>query len=213
MSLLQKKDEEAVATAVRAAEARTSGEIVVVVVPRSDGYGGVRAGVAFLCALALTLVLWRVAPSLDRALVVVLELPVWLAAWVALGAPRLLSLIVPDHVEDAAVARGAAAAFVQHGVHRTTTRSGVLLYVSEQERAVRILADSAVDEVLGEAVSRAIVDDVVAAVRAGRAGDALVAAIAKIGDALHARFPCEADDGNELPEAVRSSGDERTGPL
>ena len=191
-------DADAIRAAVAAAEAKTSAEIVVVIARRSDDYGAARVGLASLVALATALGALRYA-ALDATLVVVLQIPVYLLAWIALGAPRVLSLVVPDAREADAVARAADAAY---GAHRVGEVGGVLVYLSEQERMVRVLADPRARDALGPGAladaARAVAD----AAKQGRAPSAIVDVVARFGEARARALPKTSGDANALPDVV-----------
>src|SRR3954454_4338682 len=131
--LFSQADLDAIQTAVRAAEARTSGEIVPYVVERSDEYQNAIWKGAALGALlgpmaALALYRWS---------------DVWgipLGIWIALPAPvggaigYLLSLLDPvrrwmagEETLDLRARRRAAVAFLEQEVFRTRHRTGILL--------------------------------------------------------------------------------------
>ncbi|MBK6846134.1 MAG: hypothetical protein IPG96_00830 [Proteobacteria bacterium] len=204
MGLLAVEEARRVEEAVAAAEARTAGEIVVVVRPRSEGYEGARALLAGLwtlmaAAAAAAYLPWHV----DPVWLVLAQLPALALAWSLAGwAPLLRTALPPGRAARAVHAR-ALAAFAEHGVHRTRDRCGLLIFVSELERRVEILADEAIHQRVGASGWAQQVEQLVAAVRAGRPGDGLVAVIEQIGTILAEHFPRRADDTNELPDAPR----------
>lgn len=231
MSVLSRDDEQAIERAIAAAEARTSGELVVLAVPRSDDYARGRALLAGLGAVVLVTavdIAWpyiaAAAPRLADALP--LDPLVWLLPLQALLAAGLwwlggrlpARMLASDARRAHAVARRAKQEFFDRGIGRTRDRSGVLLLVSEQERSLVILADRGVEEALASAAERGRdggeageaapspwerwTVEAVEGLRQGRGGAAIVRVIEQLAEALSRPFPPREGDVDELPNPV-----------
>ena len=197
--------------ATEAAERRTGGELVCVLVKRCDTYPGAPWVGATLGALgaagavglwhAVALSAWGLDPYL-LPVATLLGAAIGFLAVIAL--PALRRLLVPAHVLDLRVDRRAAAAFLAEEIFDTRERTGVLLFVAFFEHRVRILADSGVHHRVDDATWDAIAAELTAGIRAGRTRDALIAAIEACGEAL-ARQGVERreDDVNELRDEPR----------
>lgn len=217
---LSEADRAAVAAAVAAAEARTDGEIVTVVAPRSDGYHDVAlhwAVLAMLGALALLAAfpwvaerMWAlVDPWAARtptggllAAALVLATATFLLARLLLAPMRVRIALTPGSTEARRVRRRATELFRVAAERRTKARTGVLLYLSLAEHRAEIVADEAIHsrvapEVWGEAMAVLL-----RATRDGRPGQGLAAAVERIGVVLAEHFPRTADDANELPDRM-----------
>jgi putative membrane protein len=201
----------AIEQAVKAAEGRTSGEIVPYVVGRSDDYP--QAAWKAACAGALVAAL---AAAAVRAWGGFWGLPSpW---WVALpplaGAglgllavglvPALRrALVAPIDLEEA-VARRAALAFLEQEVFSTAERTGILIFLSLFEHRVVVLGDAGINRAVAQQEWQAIVDEIVAGIRAGTPGAALARAIGRCGELLeHHRVERRPDDRDELPDYLR----------
>jgi len=191
-----------VAERVTLAERRTAGEIVVVVARRSGDYAVERA--AFSGGLTLLAVLagyfWL--PMVPELWLLCAQAPVGFLAWWFSGLSPVLRLLVPRAAQHGAVRARAEQLFVERGVTETRGRSGVLLYLSEGEHRVELLADRGIHERVGAEGWQRVVDQVVGMIRQGHAADGIAAAVDSIGESLAQHFPREADDVNELPDAV-----------
>lgn len=203
-------DLDAIQTAVREAEARTSGEIVPYVVERSDEYPTTAWKGAALGALLGPMVALAIHRWTD----------VWgwpLGLWIALPAPLggavgyLLALIAPvrrwiagEHTLDARARRRAAVAFLEQEVFRTRDRTGILLFLSLFERRVVLLADSGIHQKVEEGAWEAITGRLAQGIRSGRPAPALIEAIRACGELLE-RHGVErrADDTDELSNELR----------
>jgi putative membrane protein len=128
----------------------------------------------------------------------------------ALGAGHALARIAPvrrffvsEELLEHAARRRAAAAFTQHGLHRTAAGTGILLLVALFEHRVVVLADEGVNRRLDPGESwQKVVDLVLEGIRAGRAGEGLVAAVRRCGEILAHPFPALARETDELPNAL-----------
>ncbi len=217
---LTEADHARVTAAVTAAEAATDGEIVTIVANRSDSYHDVALHWALL-AMFLALALIATAPDavlglLDRAdgwshdydrgallsLLLMLLAAVFLIWRLILSWMPLRMALTPRATKRRRVRRRAVAFFTVGTERRTEARVGVLLYLSLAERQAEIVADAAIHgattpECWGDAMAA-----LVAALREGRPGDGMAAAVEQIGIVLARHFPKTAQDRNELPDRL-----------
>lgn len=196
-------EQERIVTAVKAAESRTSGEIVPVIVAASYDYprAEIVGGGSFAMGIALFLA-WAVGGSSEWVflpLFVALYLP---CKWLIRFTPPLKRLLIsPDEI-DAEVEERAMVAFVEHGLHHTRDDTGILILISLFEHRVRILADRGINAKVPPGSWDEIVATITAGLKNGQACDALCAAIGRCGDLLAGPFPRKHDDTDELPNLI-----------
>jgi putative membrane protein len=183
-------------------ELGTAGELVVAVARRSDDYAAVRAPWAGAFTLMVAVLLYELFPWTDPLWLLLGQLPVAVAGYALSGSGRVLRWICPAQALAAQVEARAAQIFVERGVANTRDRSGVLIYVSESERRVRLLADQGINERVAETEWQDDVALIVAGIGSGHAKDGLVTAIDRIGQLLAETFPPRPDDVNELPNSI-----------
>jgi putative membrane protein len=201
--LFKPEGREAVRGAVQAAERGTSGEIVPMVVSRSDGYPGVRAVAAAILAFAAAVVV--LASPLDARLwIPPVQLVTFAAGYALAGWSPLLRLLLPESVRTARVRQAAHLAFVEEGIVETRDRTGILLYVSLLEHRVEIVADRGIDERVPEGTWEGVVRLVLDGIRRQRAEEGLVDAIRLCGEILAVQFPPRPDDTDELANRLRT---------
>lgn len=200
---LSQGDRDALAEAVRAAEARTVGELVVVVVERSDRHPGA-AWLAALSFLVLgSVLLAAFLPWGDPFALLSCQLGLGVLGY---ACARWLPDFTRAFVSEARAAEMAEEQAVQEfhaqALHRTEAATGVLLFVSLLERRVVVLADHGIAAVVPEEtwdeVDRAVLDGV----RAGSLRRGLEAAVRRTGDILAEHFPWREGDRDELPNHV-----------
>jgi putative membrane protein len=200
MSFISEPERQRIADAVRAAERRTSGEIVTVIAGTSGRYHSTALAWAAILALALPLPLFFT--GLGPITIYEIQVGTFAVLALLLAGTRLRFLIAPAAEKEANAARVAREQFYANRLHLTGGRTGVLLFVSIGEHQVHILADKGIDDRLPPGSWDAIIADFVAEVKAGRVADGFVAAIAAIGAHLQQHFPAEREDLNELPDPL-----------
>jgi putative membrane protein len=199
MSMFSTEDERRISAAITDAEKRTSGEIVVVVATRSDGYHYVPPLVGAIVALLVPWVLIFFT-GLHIIPIYLIQLAVFLVVTLALLPARVRTALVPIGIKRLHAHRRAVEQFLVQNLHTTDGRTGVLLFVSVAERYAEIIADRGIDAKVSEGTWKGIIEQLTSAIGSGRPTDGFVAAIASIGTALAAHFPPGTDDPNELPD-------------
>jgi putative membrane protein len=201
-ALLDERERAAVEASVRDAEAGTSGEIVPVLVERSDDYLELRLALAALLAIGLgALAAWLVPELLHW--IAPTQIGVVALLTLVLGWRPLLARLLPERLKAARVERAAELAFLEAGVAETRERTGILIFVSLLEHRVVVLADVGIHAHVPAGTWDGVVELVVAGIRAERAEQGLVDGIRRCGEILAGRFPPRADDVDELPNQPR----------
>jgi putative membrane protein len=197
MGFLTTDDKQRISDAIRAVEARTSGELVTVIARESANYGHVPLLWAALVALLLP------APLLFTGLATVQIFELQWGAFIALAlllqVGPIKMAVTPPAIKRAYARRLAREQFFAQGLHRTHERSGVLIFVSLAEHYVEVIADEGINARLASNVWEQAVADFVREVKAGRVAQGFLTAIADCGETLIAHFPRAAGDTNELP--------------
>lgn len=185
------------------AERRTIGEILPVVVERSDRYPGASwfAGTSFLVVGSILL-----AGRLPWEHPVVLLLAQLGLLALGYGTARFLPGFQRVFVRPARaaemVAEQALQEFQRHALHETEGRTGVLLFVSLLERRAIVLGDKGIDAKVEPdqwtRTTRALVDGI----RSGSLRAGLEAGIRSAADVLETHFPWEQGDRNEIPDRI-----------
>jgi putative membrane protein len=195
-----KEDYEAVATAIRAAEQKTSGQIVCVLAHSSSGY----VHVPILWAVALALFTpWPLIDftqwSVQR--IFLLQLVVFIVAGLVFSWMPLRLLLVPRAVQRARAHRAAIEQFVVRGISRTKNRTGVLIFVSLAEHYARIIADEGIAVKVQNSEWQAAIDALTAHMRADQIAAGFTAAIERCGEVLAQHAPPDGSP-NELPDRL-----------
>lgn len=203
LAVLGDAERERVRAAVAAAEKQTSGELVVVVLERSDPHvlARVIAGACFslLFGMGASLVFDSVPP-----LFILGVLAAGAVAGFALAhiLPALARGFTSESQATRAASERALVEFETQNLHETAERTGVLVFISLFERRALVIGDRGIHEKVGDAQWAKARDLLLAAAAKGSLCDGLVAAVAECGRVLAQHFPARADDVNELPDRL-----------
>ncbi len=202
---------EAIRAAVAEAEQKTSGEIVPYFVEESDEYPSALWKGTALGALT--------GPLLAEAIYFLggfwgRLMPLWIALPAAAGGALgfLLAAYVPavkrwmagDGLLDLRTRQRAEMAFLEEEVFHTRDRTGILLFLSVFEHRVVVIGDSGINRQVEQGQWDGVVQTVVAGIRAGKPGEALVSGIRQCGELLQRHgVAIQPDDFDELSNELR----------
>jgi putative membrane protein len=188
--------------AIKAIERRSSAEVVITVRAKSGFY--VHADLIVGCLAALLVLAFLLFSRFEFGIAWFLIDPLLggaAAGWLSSRSPRLRRLLTPAHLRHRWVETAAHAAFFARGIHLTSGRTGILIYISLLEETAAVIGDRGVVTALPRerwhAVSARIAERV-------KTGDAtrLATEIIGLGDLLAPYLPVSKDDINELPDEV-----------
>jgi putative membrane protein len=205
MALLTDADRERVSAAIAAVERRTDAELVTVLARRSAQYVHFPVLWAALVALASPSVIALLPHWLEGHHVFFLQWVIFGVLAVALQLPLFARHLVPRAVLRAEAANMARRQFLENGLTRTRGRTGVLIFVSEFEHYVEVLADEGISAHVSSERWADIVATFIKNVRAGRTLDGFVGCIESCGALLAEHVPVT-DQKNELPDHLRVIG-------
>jgi len=197
-----------VAQAVRDAEARSTGQIVPVVVERSARYPEARWMGAVLLAALATAVAEVSRTGLGATELPFLQMAAAALGWLLANQGPVERLLAGRHAMDEATRNRALRAFQEHGLHRTEHGTGVLVFASLLEHRAHVIGDHGIHARMGDAEWQRAVDLLVQGIAGGDPARGFCDAIATVGAKLAEHFPrAGAGAGNELPDALRTSKD------
>ena len=201
--MIPQADKARVADAIRAAEAKTTGEIFCVVAGHASRY----PLVPFACAAAFALLIppWLVLLTDESAgMIYIAQIAGFVVAAVAFSHPRLRYHLVPRVLQHDRAHVTAMRQFWAQGLHKTPSRTGVLIFAAEAERYATIIADEGINAKVSPDVWVAAIDVLIAAIKDGRPADGFVGAIEKSGAVLAEHFPRKDGEvrADELPDKL-----------
>lgn len=191
-----------ISDAVKAAEKKTTGEIVPMIVHRSS----VISHVPLISTMLILIVL------------LVLEVPQWdwfsamnaywlllVVAIVVYGVCAFLTrmdwfqrIFTAKRDQQIQVEERALIEFYQQSVGKTAEKTGILIFISAMEKRAVILADEGIAQKLPEGTWDQICTDLVKGIKKGEKSQSLIAAIHQCGELLSQHFPARAENSDEL---------------
>lgn len=195
--------------AVKRAEALTRGQIVPVVVAKSDPYAeAIYRGGLLVAALGTAVALAIPFPLTLGELVAIQLVTGALGALLSTWDP-VERLLAGRRTQALAVQARALRAFEEHGLARTAEGTGVLVFASLFEHRAVILGDHGIDAKMRDATRdewAVALAALTAGLKAGDPARGFVEAIAHCGARLAEHFPREPGEHrpvNELEDAIR----------
>ena len=196
--------------AVQNLEAKTSGEMVPYIVPDSDNYveGTLYTIISFLI-IGVVMIMGASLVWMLPAGITVIEILIFLIVMMFLGFlmsyvfPSIRIQMVSNNTVERRVMQRAETAFLQREIFNTGRRIGILLFISELERKVIILADSGINELVPGEDWQKIVDDLIGHIKEKKTAEGIVNAIDQCTDLL-VKNGIENDEtaGNQLPDGL-----------
>jgi putative membrane protein len=199
--MISQADKARVADAIRAAEAKTSGEIFCMIAQHASDYRLVPVAWAALIALIvpaplLYFTLW------PASAIYLVQLLVFILMTIGLSRESIRFALVPRRVKHDHAHALAMRQFFAQGLQHTEKRTGVLIFACVAERYAEIVADVGINAKVAPEVWQKAIDALTSAIKEGRAGDGFIAAVEQCGAVLAEHFPPGALDRDELPNKL-----------
>jgi putative membrane protein len=198
---LSDADRTRILEAIRAAEARTSGEIYCIIARASSEYRTVPLAWAALMALSVPLPLIYLT-SWPAGVIYALQLAAFLVTLYGLSRPAIRFRIVPGRTKRERAHAEAVRQFLSRGLQNTDRRTGVLIYVSVAERYAEVLADAGINQKVAPGVWDEAVAALIRGIKSEKPADGFVGAIEFCAAVLAEHFPPGAINRDELPNTV-----------
>ncbi|MGK0393466.1 TPM domain-containing protein [Alcanivorax sp. NBRC 102028] len=196
--LLDHDAQSALARVISEQEARTDAEMVTVLARQADDYRYVTVMWAALLSLLVPALLLFLPVWLTPFEALLLQWGVLLALAVLFRLKPIQFRLVPRRLQQTRAAGLARQSFLQQGLHRTKGATGVLIFVSEAEHYVEILADQGIAQHVPDSEWQSMVDAFIAKLKNGEVAEGFQECVAACGDKLANHVPAT-EQKNELP--------------
>ena len=196
------QEKERIRQAVVAAESKTAGEIIPMIVTSAARYTEIELIGLVAGLFAGMLVEWFWSDPWGSP---------YFQLWPVIGAlmgflisrlPAVKRTLASKERIGEAVHTLVLASFTDQGLHHTRAHTGILILIALLEHRVEVLADRGINEKVSLGTWDEIVHSITAGIKSGHACDAYSKAIERCGDILAAHFPRQANDRDELPNRL-----------
>ena len=197
------EDRRIVREAIARAEKKTVGEILPVVVERSDPHPGANWLAALCCVLVGSALTAAWLPWDSPALVLLLQLAMGVVGFgLAALLPDFKRLFIFGKRATSVAEEQAFQEFYANGLHKTEAATGVLIFVSLLEHRVIVMADEGINAKVDDKFWIETDSLILKGIRNGSLRVGLVAGIDRAGDCLGEFFPWVEGDRNEIPDRL-----------
>jgi putative membrane protein len=193
------EEQQRIRQAVGAAESKTAGEIVPMLIGASGRYAEIELagmGVGLVAGTLASLIFQDPWAAIHSQLL-------WPLAGAAVGSvccaiPAIKRNLIPNGRIAEAVHLRSLAAFTAQGLHYTRAHTGILILASLLEHRVEVLADRGINEKVPTGTWNELVQILSAGLKSGNACAAYCKVIERCGEILAQYFPRTPDDQDEL---------------
>lgn len=198
MALLSKDEQRQVAEAINRVERDTDAELVTVLAPRADNYAYIPLLWAGLLALVVPGALNYFPGWLTAYQLTLVQWSTFIVLGLVFRLPTITTRLIPRSVRHWRAANLARRQFLEQDLHHTEGGTGMLIFVSEDERYVEILVDRGISSRIGDETWHSIVAAFTLRVKAGETLRGFLECIEACGEHLKEQVPAT-HERNELP--------------
>ena len=199
---LSEQEKNKIEADIQAAEKRTSGEIVALIVDSSSHYLQIDYFGGLVFALVGFLLCVGILANPSPYLILLSEGTGFTAGFLLFRVHVMKRLWLTDRYMQHRVNRRALRAFYEHRLHETKGQNGVLIMVSLLERQTRILADRGIYAKVNPRVWEDTAQGLASALKNRHLADGLSQAIQGCGSILAEYYPFRPSDQNDSSEQV-----------
>ena len=199
--LLSYEERDQLEDLVRDLEATTDAEVVLVLARRADNYLYAPTLVAAIAGMLIPLISIYWPFWLDTNELVFVQATVFICLALLFRIPVLQRKLVPKRTKFFRASNLAMRHFLAEGVHTTKNNLGIMIFVSEFERYIEIIADHGITKKIGDDTWSKAVDLAIPLLQQNNAFNAFTSVLREVGGILQDRFPIT-EEKEELPNHV-----------
>ncbi len=196
--ILNEAERKQISSAIADAEKATDAELVTVLAKRADNYYYIPTLWAALIALLLPVVIKFTPLWLSGDDLLMMQWAAFILLAVGLRLPFIMMKLVPKKVRFWRASNLAHRQFIENNLHHTKNSMGVLIFVSEAEHYVEIIADQGISQHVSNDEWQEIINSFVEKVKAGQTKEGFLNCISSCADLLKQHAPAS-EEKNELP--------------
>ncbi len=199
MMMLNVEQRKEISSAIAKVEKVTDAELVTVLAKRADNYYYISTLWAALIALLIPILIKLTPLWLTGDELLVLQWVNFILLALILRIPSIMMKLVPGRVRYWRASNLAHRQFLENNLHYTRNEMGVLIFVSEAEHYVEIIADRGISQHVSNEQWQEIIDVFTRDVKAGQIKEGFLKCISSCGELLKQYAPA-IEEKNELPD-------------
>ena len=199
--ILNEAERNEISSAIAEAEKATDAELVTVLAKRADNYYYIPTLWAALIALLLPVAIKFTPLWLSGNELLMMQWTVFILLAVGLRMPFIMMKLVPKKVRFWRASNLAHRQFLESNLHHTKNAMGVLIFVSEAEHYVEIIADQGISQHVSNDEWQEIINAFVEQVKAGETKQGFLNCINSCA-ALLKQYAPASEEKNELPNRL-----------
>ena len=196
--ILNEAQQKEISSAIAEVEKNTDAELVTVLAKRADNYYYIPTLWAAVIALLVPILIKFTPLWLTGDELLLMQWTVFIVLAIVFHIPFIMMKLVPKKVRYWRASNLARRQFLENNLHHTKNGMGVLIFVSEAEHYVEIIADQGISQHVSNDEWLTIVNAFVAKVKAGQTKEGFLNCINSCGALLKQHAPAS-EEKNELP--------------
>ncbi|MEH6388116.1 MULTISPECIES: TPM domain-containing protein [Pseudomonas] len=201
MTLLTESEQQQVADAIDRIEQHTDAELVTVLAGQADDYRYIPLLWASMIALLVPGAVVFFTQWLSAGYLLLAQWAAFIVLALVFRIPAITTRLIPRAVRHWRASNLARRQFIEQNLHHTDGDTGILIFVSEAEHYVEILADRGISSRIDNAVWEAAVARFTADVREGNVLQGFLRCIETCGEQLQRELPAT-HERNQLPNRL-----------
>lgn len=195
---ISQKDKDFLKETVKKAESKTSGEIVPVILDKSDFYPAAHFRLALIIGILFSFTCYYTFDFDDPIILIWIQIPGMIIGYLLAYIAPIKRLLTSQSEMDEETFQRALEVFYKNSVSMTKDRTGIMIYISLLERKAFILADCGINEKVASDYWDKLILKLISKIKDGHIVHGLSEAITECGKSLEASFPIQHDDTNEI---------------
>jgi putative membrane protein len=185
---------------IKEAEETTSGEIVPVILSKSDFYPAAHFRFALIMSILFSFICYYTIDFDDPITLLWVQIPGMITGYLLAYIPFVKRLFSTKSELKEEVYQRALEVFHNHRVSMTKDRTGIMIYISLLEKKVEVLADCGINEKVDKDYWDKLVATLLIQISEKKLVKGLGNAITECGKSLEESFPIQSDDTNEISD-------------
>jgi putative membrane protein len=196
--LINKEEQKDIAQAIEQVEKETDAELVTVLAKQADNYYYIPTLWASFIALILPVVIKFTPLWLSGDELLIMQWTTFIVLALLFRIPSIMIKLIPKSIRTRRASALARGQFLENNLHHTKSAMGVLVFVSEAEHYVEIIADNGISKYVTNEEWQDIVDVFIQKIKSGQTKEGFIECIECCGEKLKEFAPITTIK-NELP--------------